>query len=68
MKPDEMMNIIEHEIVRLQNDEYSDPQLVRELLDLEGEIVLAEYYASPEYAQVEELDRTIIDAEWYEEG
>lgn len=43
MTPDEMCDRIEAKIVELQNENYADPR-VQQLLDLEAEIVLQEYY------------------------
>ena len=41
--PDEMCDLIEDKIAELQNENYADSR-IEQLLDLEADIVLQEYY------------------------
>ena len=49
---DKLLDAIEHRIVELENENINDPR-IQELLDLEADIVLREYYASREHFEVQ---------------
>ena len=65
--PDEVCDIIEAKIVDLQNENYADPR-VQQLLDLEAEIVLQEYYESQEYCDLMFGTTPIEYDNWADDG
>ncbi len=55
---DDLCDFIEQRIRDFQNDNYASP-LAQDLLDEEADIVLREYYASPEYREMNDNEVVI---------